>query len=425
MSDEPRKTRRYAPPPEPRKRRPLLLIAGFLILMAVAGGIAALVFPRAESRGAEPAAPSGARQPSGEARPGAPPQNPDEEKEARALFDAAEALERSQPDRPDLAMARYREVRVRHPQTSWAAKAEKRTVELEERLAKRVEAEFDGVRREARALADGGNFRGAIDALGRIPKEILKPRADAEIAAVENEARKKFNATVKQAQELARKGSHEQASALFVSLEPFVPDDVRESGKSEIAAIQESRPSYTEARAAADVLAAEEQAFAAAPGLLDACRRRRYDEALRALDALPASSVRSDEREAVAAAAAFWDAFVKALRGRVGQDVSLMLADGKRAAGRLAKVADDRCTVGTAEVAFDRLHDDQVAVLALGGLPAAPASYAAAAMHFSCQGRRDLSRVYLATAKEMGATVDALERAWRGGILRSAAAPKK
>jgi hypothetical protein len=55
------------------------------------------------------------------------------------------------------------------------------------------------------------------------------------------------------------------------------------------------------------------------------------------------------------------------------------------------------------------------------GLPEqAGTSCAAAAMWLFLEGRHDISRLELATARELGAEVDALEAAWRRGFFRAA-----
>ena len=75
------------------------------------------------------------------------------------------------------------------------------------------------------------------------------------------------------------------------------------------------------------------------------------------------------------------------------------------------------------DVALDTLHPDQMLIFAFGreGLPdQAAASYVDAAMWYFLDGRHQLSRLELATAKELGAEIDALESAWKRGFFRSA-----
>ncbi len=355
---------------------------------------------------------------------------PEEEKEAQAVFDEAEKIARASVDRPDLAIAKFRDVRVRFPQTSWARKAAQRTAELEESIRAIFEAEFEGVRREARTHCAAGRFRQAVETLQKYiqssSKELLKKRADAEIAAIENDARIKFNAAVRHAQTLARQGKHDEAVALFRSLEPQAPVGMQQACGIEMDSIQESRASFAEKKTRDTERAAEDKLIEAGQSLLDACKKRKFDDALKILDGLPLSQGAQDEREVVAAAAAFWDAFLKGYRARVGQDVSLRLPDDKRATGKLGRVEVDRAVIGLVEIEHDSLHADQLILLAFDVLPAGePASYVKTAMYFFVLGKRDVARLYLATAKELGANIEGNERVWRAGAIRAAQVIKK
>ncbi len=437
MSDDIRKTtKRKAVEAEPPRRKTGLLIAVAAAGIVLVGGGVALVVTLGS--GGEPIA---QLQPEDGGKPSAGPRVPgatpavaarDDEAEAKALFEAAHAAEATQPDRPDLAIAKYRDVRVKFPQSTWASKAEGRTRELEEKLKKLFEGEFESVRAAARERSSRGDWRGALEGLAAYlksdAKEILKKRADVEAGAIANESRDRFNQAVIDAQALAKKGAFDEAAATFTVLLPGLPDDLRLSAQAETEAIAIAKKEFAEVRTQLERDALEEKVYAAGPAVLEACRHRRYDEALKTIDALPACDWTKDEREAVAAAAVFWDAFLKSLRARVGQEVSLLLADGKRASGRLAKVADDRATVGAAEVPFEKLHDDQVTILAVGrgALPEGAAeTYVRASMFFFIDGKRELSRIYLATARELGAKAEAVERAWRGGLVQAAMVPKK
>jgi len=137
------------------------------------------------------------------------------------------------------------------------------------------------------------------------------------------------------------------------------------------------------------------------------------------------------ERASLVDAAAFWEAFLRSLRGRVGQEASLLLSDGKKVTGKIARVQDDRVVVEngetTTDAPLDRLHADLLVGWTLGKTLAAEEglSYVKAALFFFCEGRDDLARLYLATARELNGPADAAEKVFRGGFLRAALAAKK
>jgi len=54
-----------------------------------------------------------------------------------------------------------------------------------------------------------------------------------------------------------------------------------------------------------------------------------------------------------------------------------------------------------------------------------PVSYVKAALFFFCDGRDDLARLYLATARELRGPADPAEKSFREGFLRAATALKK
>jgi hypothetical protein len=133
----------------------------------------------------------------------------------------------------------------------------------------------------------------------------------------------------------------------------------------------------------------------------------------------------------VADASSFWEAFLKTLRAKTGQDAVLLLADGKRLSGRIARIQTDRVVVetgdGAAEAPLDKLHPDLLVGWTLGrSLPAEEAvSYVKAALFFFCEGRDDLAKLYLATARELNGRSDEAEKVFREGFLRAAMAIKK
>jgi hypothetical protein len=80
-----------------------------------------------------------------------------------------------------------------------------------------------------------------------------------------------------------------------------------------------------------------------------------------------------------------------------------------------------------AETALDRLHADLLVGWTIGKtLPAEDAlTYVKAALFFFCDGRDDLARLYLATARELNGPVAPAEKVFREGYLRAASAVRK
>jgi hypothetical protein len=334
-------------------------------------------------------------------------------------------------------MAAWREVFAAHPGTAAARLAEERYRAAGEALQRLRDREFESVRKAARARAAAGHF---VDAIEAVRAEAKDPRlAEVEIAALENQSRAAFNDAVREARKLAREGKAAEAALLF---EAPAKGGIPEVAERSRAAIADLRKLAEEGRRAADGRRAEgahrEFREKGAPGILASVRARAYPAALRDLDPAAADPAIRDavaeEREAVSRAAEFWEGFLKAARARTGQEVSILLRDATRLSGRLVAVRDDRIDLeappGISGVPFEKIHADQVVAWTIGKtLPAAEASTPLkAALFFFCEGNDDAARLYLATALERGAAIEAAERVIREGFLRAAAhvpAPRK
>jgi len=175
-----------------------------------------------------------------------------------------------------------------------------------------------------------------------------------------------------------------------------------------------------------------------APKVLGLVRARQYEEALRELSAAAANPAHvlvkeeiAAERASVADASSFWEAFLKTLKSKTGQEAALRMADGRRLAGRISRIQPDRVVLehadGPVEAPLGQLHADLLVGWTLGrSLPAEDAvTYVKAALFFFCEGRDDLAKLYLATAREMNGPADAAEKCFREGLLRAAMAVRK
>jgi tetratricopeptide (TPR) repeat protein len=371
------------------------------------------------------------------------PRDRSEEKEAKALYDAAEAFERAEPAEFEKRIARWREVVTKFPTSGWAAKADERHRAATASLQKFLDREFESTRKDAQSLSAAGHFVDAIEAIQTYraaqTRDILKRRADMEIAAIENASRLAFNESASKAKELAAKGDHAGASAVFESIVKGAIPEVASRCQKAIAQLRTAAAAaseYEQARKADSARRALREEVV--PKVLAFVRARQYEEALKELSAAAGAAGNAAlkdeivaERASIADASSFWEAFLKSLRGKSGQDVTLLLADGKRMAGKIARIQPDRVVLdvgdGTAEVPLDKLHADLLVGWTIGkGLPPEDGvTYVKAALFFFCDGRDDLARLYLATARELNGPVDPAEKVFREGFLRAAIPVKK
>ncbi|HTF56652.1 MAG TPA: hypothetical protein VK661_05390 [Planctomycetota bacterium] len=251
---------------------------------------------------------------------------------------------------------------------------------------------------------------------------------------MENEARRLYSEAVKTARESAKRGAFDEASALLKSASERSTSEVREGAARDLANLDEYRRAG-EARKTAEATEAAQNAFGnRAHRLLKRLKERAYAEVLSELDLAvkdPALAGCRDrlagDRAVVAAAGAFWEAIQKNLKARLNQEITLLTSDGKFIRGTLKRIQENATTLriepSPGDVPFESLHPDQILIFGFGRevIPdQAGASCAAAAMWFFLEGRHDLSRLELATARELGADVDAVEAAWRRGFFRSA-----
>jgi hypothetical protein len=434
--------------PDPPSKLKFVLIAACAGLVLV-GGAAFFVIPRggspADGPGAAtsdpgPARPSkpSASKPSDPAAPGDP-----EERAARKLYDAAEAYERREPAEYEKRMAHWREVVTKYPTSGWAKKADDKYRAASASLQTLLDREFEGARKDAQSLAAAGHFADAVETLqnykGSQSRDLLKRRADTEIAAVENASRLAYNEAAQSARALVANGALADAAAVFEAALLGAIPEVAERCRKSIAQLKEAsaaKARWEESKKGDDARRAFREETA--PKLLALVRGRRYDDALQSLSAAAAAPANAPirdeiaaERASIADASSFWDAFLKALRARSGQQASLLLADGRRLTGKIANVAEDRVSVdtgdGSTDAPLDKLHADLLVGWTIGRTLAAEdgVTYVKAGLFFFCEGREDLARLYLATAHELHGPVDPAEKTFREGFLRAALAAKK
>jgi hypothetical protein len=359
-----------------------------------------------------------------------------EERQAKALYDAAESFEGAEPGDYERRAARWREVVTTFPTTAWARKADERHRAATASLQAFLDREFESTRKDAQALAAAGHFVDAIDTINSFKasqtRDLLKRRADLEIGLLENSSRLAFNETAAKAKELAAKQSFAPAIALFEALaESAIPEVAARCRVAieQLRAASEAHELWAGTRRGNDARKAFRES--SAPKLLELVRARQYDDALRELSSAASANadlkeVIASERASIADASSFWEAFLKALRARSGQDATILLADGKRWTGRISRIQADRIVLdlgdSTVDAPLDKIHADLLVGWTLGRTLAAedPVSYLKAALFFFCEGRDDLAKLYLATARELNGQVDEAEKVFRGGLLRSA-----
>jgi len=366
------------------------------------------------------------------------PRDSGEERKAKELYDRAEAFERAEPGEYEKRIAHWREVVTTYPTSTWARKADEKFRAASASLQTLLDREFDSTRKDAQSLAAAGHYVDAIETIQNYKsgqtREALKRRADLEIGAIQSASRLAFNETSARAKELTTKGDYSGASALFDALGRSAIPEV--AAKCKTAMDQLTTAAAAHAKHA--VLRKGDDARKAfrlevAPRVLGFVRARQYEEALRELSAASsANAVLKDEiaaeRASVADASSFWEAFLKTAKAKVGQDAVLTLTDGKRVIGKISRIQADRIVFETGDEApLDKLHADLLVGWTLGrSLPAEEAvSYVKAALFFFCEGRDDLARLYLATARELNGRADEAEKVFREGFLRAAMSLKK
>jgi hypothetical protein len=391
----------------------------------------------------EPAPTRATKTPPGRGTPEAVrPQDADEDS-ARTLYEAAEAFERAQPAEVESRIARWRQVVTQHPTSPWARKADEKHRAAAALLEAILDRDFEDTCRSARTLAAAGHFNDAIETLQSYrsaqTRALLKRRADVEISALENGNRLAYNEAASKTREFAAKGDFEGGVSLFQSVADGAIPEVAAHCQKAIAQLKEAakaRDRYDATRKGDDARRAFREEVA--PKILSLVQARRYEEALKemgAAAAAPANAAIRDEiiaeRASVVDASSFWEAFLRALRSRVGQEASLLLSDGRKVAGRISRVQEDKVVVETGETStealLDRLHPDLLVGWTLGKTLAAEdgLTYVRAGLFFFCEGRDDLARLYLSTARELKGPVDAAEHVFRGGFLRAAVQARK
>ncbi len=438
-------------PPEEPRRFPLklwLLLGGAAVALGGAVTIALLLPSSAPPPQEAEAGPSNSKErASTTALPGGPrkeaavraQQNEAEEKAAQELYSSAEAFERATPGEPEKVMPRYLEVYQKHPTTRWGKKAEQKVRAIDQAFQASLEREFQVVKKDSQALAGAGHFSDAIEAVADYLKEqtrdALRQRAGREIASLENASREAFNRLAQQASGMAKRGGYAEAAELFVKLKEGAIPEVAVRCDAAIAELREAAKAF-DASATSKQNEEAHKAFREGPAtqVLALLRARRYDEGLKEFDAAPAGLPElAAERGAIVQAAAFWEAFLKTLRSKINADVTIALAGPKepRVTGKLVRLGPDRAAIdtgdATAEALFEKVHVDQVVAWTIGKSLSAEdaATYVKAAFFFFCDGHDDLARLYLATAKEMGADITEPERVFREGLLRAASRVKK
>lgn len=432
-------------PDPPSKRKLWLALGAAVLVLGVAGAFFVLRTddPAAAPAAADPGSIRPAKTEPGRKAAEAPRSDDPDERQARELYEAAEAFERTRPGDYDQRLARWREVVTRHPTSTWARKADERHRAAAASLQALLDREFEGARKDAQTLAAAGHFVDAIETLQAYrsaqPRDLLKRRAEVEISALENASRLAYNEAAARAKDLAAKGDYAGGIPLFDNVAKGAIPEVAERCRKSVAQLQAAAAEqgrFEQAKKGEDARRAFREEVA--PKLLLLLRARRYDEALKEMSeaaAAPANAPIKDEiaaeRACLVDASAFWEGFLKGLRGRVGQEASLLLVDGKRMAGRIARVLDDKVVLETgdaaAEIPLEKLHADVLVGWTLGRALAAEEglTYVKAALFFFCEGRDDLARLYLATAREMNGPADAAEKTFRAGFLRAALAARK
>jgi hypothetical protein len=275
--------------PETSSRKSVFLAAVIGVAALFGITVALVVVLRSGGAPAEPSIPA-APESSGtvpdKPRPGKPkpdePRGGGEERRAKELYDKAEAFERSEPGEYEKRMAHWREVVKEFPTSSWARKADERYRAASSSLQTFLDREFESTRKDAQSLAAAGHFVDAVEAIQNYrstqTRDVLKRRADVEIAAIENACRLSFNEASVRAKELAAKSDYSAALALFDALgRSAIPDVAAKCRKAvdQLQAAAAAHARHVESRKGEDVRRAFRQDVA--PKILALVRARRAE----------------------------------------------------------------------------------------------------------------------------------------------------
>lgn len=305
-----------------------------------------------------------------------------DEKAAKHAFDAAMALERTDPA---AAVSKYRAVQARHPDSSWARLAEERSIALERKHRDSIEAAVRALIGKAKALADKGKYTEALEAL----RDESDPRARAESIRIRNRARKEFNDAV-------RKGSAEHFEELRRRLTPDLAE-MCEEAIQQLREVEEDRKAFEKEK---EEIEKQKARLAKARDWWKKLSEGKYEDVLKGFDG------EAGDRALIEAAAAFQKALEKG-RAEAGK---MHLLDKKR----------QPFIANPAEVYQADLHRDTIVALAYSALPAdEPETYVKCAMWFWFSGDEKAAHREMATAAELG-DVSRYEQAFREGWLRTA-----
>ncbi len=450
--EHPPKTSGHQPPqgePPPRSFRLRLVAAAAGCMLALfAGSLAIFLSPK--DGGDEEQRPPGENRHTGPSPSSTHRFSLEDSPEKKKLIDArekaaleslatAETFARTHPDRREEALKRFRDVIIRHSGTEGGQRAEERYRTLSDTIRSEIEADYRKAVTKAHALADAGRHAEAVASLETYAASckdgILTRRARLEITKLENLSREAFNEAVRNARELIARNDYDAAVEGFNALARGAIDEVVprcEEAASRIREIKEEHRRYLGTRKFEKIHTTFIKQ--AAPAILRSVRARHYPEALKQFDEAlklpayaPIKTSLEEERAAVAAAGAFWAAFVSSVRPKLHKTVSITLRDGSRIKGTLDGISSNFLRVtspgGDSLVMLEKIHPDTIVAWTVGeALPAnAAETYLKGGLFFFCDGRDSLARLYLATVCEKGASPDAHLRVFREGYLRAAA----
>jgi serine/threonine-protein kinase len=335
----------YRPPPERRWVGKLLGVASGLLVLAIAVTIAYVALKTTHELPSLP----------GPVRP--PPGPTDLERRADEAWDAARLFESTQPARMEEVLERYRKALDAAAGTKHETRARDKTVEWTQRLAdamKKADAEAD------RTIADaelGGRWRDALEAAtkaaGRFSSEEWNKAYALRAQQVLGRARAAVDAKISQADALAQSRSYDAALARLVP--PGIPelDTLVERKRAEIVARRDTPPPPPPDDRALDASRLGD----AVPRIMDLARRREFDAATKAADAL-VDELRTLDGKAEAQRYRTWLAttskFVRGVgeslsRLRVGEKITVDLRGAGRVEGTVVSSSATSVTLRLSE----------------------------------------------------------------------------
>jgi len=302
---------------------------------------------------------------------------------AERAYEEAVAYSEAHPSDYVSAIQRFRALQDTFPGTTQAQLADQYRARLERDLEQKAKERLKGLVRAAESLVKQSKYADALAVFRRFPKGLAtdawRRRVAAARAAIERQARQRFDAALARGDEAADKNELDQAIQAYQSVGDPLPQEWRSEVAERIAAVRGRQKELAE-RAKAEKEAAHLRLLAQVSALHHA---RKYDAAAQVIkDRLDAASPEhrdelKRELDEIAVLKELWRHAERGATRLIGQPYTI-----RGIKGRLVEVKSGRLTIQSPGGSFSedllKLRTGEVLRLALSVVPADMAGLAAA-----------------------------------------------